>query len=424
MKVYLVGGAVRDQLMGIEPHDRDYVIVGATKNDIARMLDEGYKEVGKSFPIFLHPETNDQYALARTKRNKGNKIESFLKENISLEDDLKRRDLTINSIAYDLEEGCYIDPFGGIEDIQKKVLRNTSDSFREDPLRILRVARFKCKYFDFELSEELISEIQYINDNLKESLLKIPKSRILGELKKTWDCKEPSIFFKTLENVNTLKILFSELDKLVGVQQPKEYHPEGDAFIHTMIVYDNIISLTKDEDCIFACLLHDLGKSETPKEEWPKHIAHEIKGLPLIEKFCKEYNFNKKRTNFILLFSKYHIKIHSSLNMNPKGIVKLFDELHLKCSNDIKEVDNSIVNLGTYKLNKFLLCAKADSLGKLNEDYLQGEFLIGCFEVISKVSRKEIREKLNKINKIELLDKKYYDKKISYLKNKIKYIRK
>jgi len=410
MKIYLVGGAVRDQIMGLEPHDKDYVIVGATENDIQKMLSEGYKEVGKSFPVFLHPETKDQYALARTERSTHQSLKSFIKENVSLEEDLKRRDLTINSIAFDIQTKEYIDPFGGINDIKNKILRNTSNSFRDDPLRILRVARFKCNYSNFKISDELYSEINFINNNLKDLLLSIPKSRILGEIRKTWEYKNPSLFFKTLNEVSSLQILFPSLYKLIGVEQSKIYHPEGDAFVHTMMVYDNILSLTQDEDCIFACLLHDLGKGETPKNEWTKHIAHEIKGLPLIEQFCEEYDFNKKRTNFILLFSKYHIKIHSSLNMNPKGIVKLLEELCVKTN--------------TYKLNKFLLCAKSDSLGKLDKSYPQGEFLLKCFEVISEVSRKEIREKLNDNNRLDLLEKKFYDKKVSFLKKNIKKIRK
>jgi tRNA nucleotidyltransferase (CCA-adding enzyme) len=415
MKIYLVGGAVRDKLMGLEPKDKDYVIVGANEKDIEKLKEQGFKEVGNHFPVFLHPETKDEYALARIERKISvgyNGFECKYDSSVTLEEDLLRRDLTINAIAYDEEKGEYIDPFGGINDIKNKILKNTSEAFREDPLRILRVARFACRYPDFKIDDKLKTEIMFLNRHPKE-LKSISVERIIKEIKKTWDYKNPSRFFYVLNELGSLNDFFPSLANLRGVEQSEKHHPEGDAFIHSMLAYDHIVNLTKDEDCIFAVLVHDLGKALTPKDKWPVHIAHEKRGVPLAESFAKRFKFSKERTSFISLFTLLHIKIHDSLNMQPKSIVKLFNEMGIRKKND-KSYD---------KLSKMLLCAKADSNGKLNKNYKQEKFLLNCYEAVFNVDRKQILEELKLKNKVNNLDKKVHDKKVSLLKKEFRSIK-
>lgn len=408
MKIYLVGGAVRDKLMGVEPKDKDYVIVGATQKDIEKLIKKGFKKVGQSFPVFLHPETKDEYALARKEKKVGEGYHGFdvdVDSSVTLKDDLKRRDLTINAIAYDEEKDSYIDPYNGMKDIENKILRNTSEAFREDPLRILRVARFSCKYPDFKIAESLKDEIKFLSIHTNE-IKSINNDRILKELKKTWIYDSPSRFFYSLDELGVLSDFFPLIAKLRGQIQDPKYHPEGDSFIHTMMVYDNILKLTKDEDCILASLLHDLGKGETLKEELPRHIDHENKGVPLVESFCNRFNLGKRQTNFIKLFTKFHLKIHRCMEMNPNKIVKLMTDLGVTKKDDVCYE----------KLRKFLLCARSDSLGKMNQEYKQENFLLRVYNAIFNFNRNELVRELRSKNRADLIEIKIYEKKISLLK--------
>lgn len=415
MKVYLVGGAVRDKLLGKESRDKDYVIVGATEKDVQSLIDQGYEQVGSSFPVFLHPETKDEYALARTERKTGVGYNGFscnVDPSVTLEDDLKRRDLTINSMAYDEESDTLIDPFDGRKDLEDKVLRNTSEAFREDPMRVLRVARFRCKFPEFTIHQDLKDEIMFLNRHPDE-FKSIPVESIKKEIKKTWEYEKPSMFFDTLNEIGSLKDFFPRIAKLRGVDQSPVYHPEGDAYIHTMLVYDNIIKLTNKEKCIFACLVHDLGKGETPKEELPKHILHEERGIPLVEEFSDRFKFSSHDSNFIKKFTEYHLKIHRSIEMSPRKIVKLFTDLGITSSKDEM----------LSKLEDYLLCAKADSLGKNNTIYKQEKFLLECAKACLSYDKKKIYMDLKSRDKLNILHSEIHQEKVSLLKKNLKNIR-
>lgn len=402
MKIFLVGGAVRDQILGENPKDKDYVIVGATKKDVESLIEKGYSQVGKNFPVFLHPDTEEEYALARKERKTGvgyHGFSCYFDENVTLEEDLSRRDLTINSIAYDLETKEYIDPFGGISDLKNKVFRNTSTSFREDPLRVLRLARFSCKYPDFSFSKEIREEVDFINKSGEYS--SISKERIRKELEKSFQYNNPSKFFCSLKELGALNDFFPEIYRFIGVPQDPKYHPEGDAFQHFMLVLDNIVKLTDNLDCIYACLLHDLGKGITPKEILPQHIGHEEAGVPLVEEFCAKYRIGGASRKFIINFTRFHLKFHRCLEMSPKKIVKLFNESQLLQS-DI--------------LEKMILCAKADSYGKENTSYPQEKFLMNCYKALVSVDSRKIVDELKESGRMDLLKIRIHESRVSSLK--------
>lgn len=405
MKIYLVGGAVRDRILKKEISDKDYVIIGATESDINKLKEQGFLQLGQRFPVFLHPETKDEYSFARIEKKIGKGYQGFEVEtkNVTLEDDLKRRDLTINAIALDEETNQFIDPFGGINDLKNKILKNVSDAFSEDPVRVLRVARFKTRFSDFT-----------IHSDLKNAILEIKKSGELKLLKKSWIEKElekvflrdekPSTFFNTLKELNVLDDIFPNLYNLIGVEQNPTYHPEGDAYIHTMIVLDNIHRMTKDLDCLFACLLHDYGKFLSDNGTG-SHINHETLGIPLVEQFCHNYKFSKKRKNFIITFTQEHLRIHKSIEMKASSIVKLLNKLG-------------------NNLEKFLMCAKADDLGKNNDNYQQAVLLNKCNKAITNINKKELVVSLKKNNQIHLLEDKYHQQKVSVVKKVLREFKK
>lgn len=326
MQFYKVGGAVRDKLLNRKVVDYDYVVVGAT---IEEMLSAGYTPVGKDFPVFLHPKTHDQYALARTERKmaKGyHGFQFFADKDVTLEEDLVRRDLTINAIAEDKDGNLY-DPYHGIEDLNNRVLRHVSPAFAEDPLRVLRVARFAARYADygFTIADETMSLMQCLVDN--DEVDALVAERVWQEVEKALSDENCWIFFKVLRQCDALKRLFPEIERLFGVPQSKQWHPEVDTGIHTLMVLEQASRLSKDPVVRFAALLHDLGKGITPKQEWPRHIAHESRGVPLVEALCQRLKVPKHFSALAVLVTKYHLNYHRIEELKASTIVDLFSKL-------------------------------------------------------------------------------------------------
>lgn len=379
MEIYLVGGAVRDKLLGIESQDLDWVVVGAKPEE---MLSQGYKVAGASFPVFIHPTTGDEYALARTERKTGLKhtdFESFFDVSVTLEDDLKRRDLTINAIAMD-SNGGLIDPYGGVKDLRNRVLKHVSDSFGEDPLRILRVARFMARYshLGFKVDEKTI----FLMRDIGEQLVHITPERIWKELSRALLEKTPSAFFETLRACDCLQHILPEIDALWGVPQPVQHHPEVDTGVHTMMVLEQAASASDDVDVIFAALTHDLGKAVTDPSMWPSHHGHESLGIPLVNDLCNRLKVPASTKRLALIVCEYHTMAHKALELRPGKIVSMLYRLDAFRNHDT--------------LNKFLVACECDSRGRLGREhveYPQSTLLRNAFEAASKVTAKEFVEK-------------------------------
>ncbi len=326
MKIYKVGGAVRDKLLDRKVVDHDYVVVGAT---VEEMLDAGYTPVGKDFPVFLHPKTHEEYALARTERKvaKGyHGFEFYADADVTLEDDLIRRDLTINAIAED-EQGTLYDPYHGIDDLNNRILRHVSPSFAEDPLRVLRVARFAARYADygFSIADETMAMMQCLVDH--DEVDALVAERVWQEVEKALSDDNPWIFFNVLRQCGALARLFPEIEQLFGVPQAAQWHPEIDTGLHTMMVLEQAARLSKESVVRFAALLHDLGKGITPKEEWPRHIAHEARGVPLVKAVCERLKVPKHFTALALLVAEFHLNYHRINELKNSTIVDLLSRL-------------------------------------------------------------------------------------------------
>ncbi len=306
MKIYRVGGSVRDELLGLPVKDRDYVVVGATPEDMVRL---GYRPVGKDFPVFLHPQSHEEYALARTERktSRGYKgFEVFASPQVTLEEDLKRRDLTINAIAID-ESGQIIDPFDGTSDLKAGILRHVSSAFSEDPVRILRAARFAAR-FNFQIAPETLSLMQDMVHNGEVDAL--VAERVWQELARGLMENAPSKMFLVLRSCNALERILPEVDALFGVPQPEYAHPEIDTGIHVMLVIDYAARQNYSLPVRFAALTHDLGKGTTPRELWPRHIGHEARSIGLTEKLCERIRVPKDCRDLALLVARYHGDVH------------------------------------------------------------------------------------------------------------------
>lgn len=320
-KIYLVGGAVRDALMGLPERDRDFVVVGG---DPQTMIDQGFVKVGQDFPVFLHPVTGDQYALARTERKSGkgyNGFAVYAGKDVTLIDDLARRDLTINAMARN-ENGTIIDPHGGQNDIAFKRLRHVSSkSFVEDPLRVLRVARFAARFSDFRIDDltMLLMREMVTGGELNH----LVAERVWQELAKGMMEVNPIRMFEVLRSCGALKVLIPELDALWGVPQRAEYHPEIDAGVHTMLVLEQAVLHKAPLEVRFACLVHDLGKGITPKEMLPRHHDHENTGLPLVKAVCDRLKVPADVRSMAMLVCEHHIRVHRALEVTPQSILKL-----------------------------------------------------------------------------------------------------
>lgn len=347
MKVYLVGGAVRDQLLGIPVFERDWVVVGATPDDL---LSQNYRQVGRDFPVFLHPQTNEEYALARTERKSAPGYYGFscsYDESVTLEDDLARRDLTINALAMDTE-GQIIDPYGGQEDLNKKILRHVSPAFVEDPVRVLRVARFAARFhhLGFTLANETRSLMYSMVKN--KELEHLVAERVWKEWQRSLTEKNPEQFILTLRSCDALRVVLPELDALFGVPNPYKHHPEVDSGIHTLMVLEAATQLSADPIIRFAALVHDLGKALTPMVKWPRHLGHEESGVPLVNSLCQRLRIPSEYRDLGVQSARYHLMIHRVLELKPSTIVStlervdafrrphLFEQLLLSCEADSK----------------------------------------------------------------------------------------
>ena len=301
-RLYLVGGAVRDHLLGMKNHDEDYCVVGIEEKEFQELFPQAIKR-GKSFGVYDLEEK--EFALARKEIKTGEGHQAFKIEtasDITIEEDLKRRDITINAIAKDVLTGEYKDPFGGREDIQKKIIRATTKAFQEDPLRVYRVARF-ASTLQFKVEMQTLKMMKQIEPELKT----ISKERIYEELKKALKGISPSLFFITLKQADVLYTHFKEIERLIGAEQPKQYHPEGDAFVHSMEVLDRVAQVTEKEEIRFAALVHDLGKGETPKEEYPHHYGHDKKGIIPIKNMCRHLGLPNKWEKCGITAAKEHM---------------------------------------------------------------------------------------------------------------------
>ena len=301
--LYIVGGAVRDKILGKESKDEDYCVTGLSKDEFIKNFPEA-KYQGKFFEVFVLE--NKEFAMARTEEKTGTGHKEFtvkIDKNITIEEDLKRRDITINAIAQDVITREIIDPYNGIKDIKEKRIKAVSKAFEEDPLRVYRVARFAAE-LDFCVEENTLKMM----NSLKKELLTLSKERVFEELKKALKTNKPSIFFEVLKKANVLEMHFKEIYDLIGAEQPEKYHPEGDAYNHTMIALDNSAKITNSEKIRFACLVHDLGKGRTPKEMYPHHYGHEERGIEPLRELSKRLGLPKEWKECGITSVKEHMK--------------------------------------------------------------------------------------------------------------------
>ncbi|MFM2477652.1 multifunctional CCA addition/repair protein [Celerinatantimonas sp. MCCC 1A17872] len=325
MQIYLVGGAVRDMLLGLPVNDSDYVVVGASAE---QMLEKGYQQVGKSFPVFLHPKTSDEYALARTERKQGKGYTGFVCDfgpEIPLETDLKRRDLTINAIAQDAS-GNIIDPYNGRQDLEKRLLRHVSPAFAEDPLRVLRVARFAARFahLGFSIADEtmlLMSEMASSGE-----LESLTAERIYKEMEKALTSQSPQVFFETLRQCGALSIIFPELDALFGIPAPAHWHPEIDTGIHSLMVLEQAALISTDIEVRFAALCHDFGKALTPQNEWPSHHGHDERGIIPVKALCNRLKVPNPVQDLARLACRWHIQCHKQAELSDEQLLNLLDQ--------------------------------------------------------------------------------------------------
>lgn len=379
-QTYLVGGAVRDKLLGIAVYDRDWVVVGATVDDL---LNQGYQQVGADFPCFLHPETKEEYSLARTERKQGKGYTGFVCDfgpDITLEEDLSRRDLTINAIAQD-QDGELIDPYGGQQDIHDKWLRHVSPAFAEDPLRVLRVARFAARFAHRGFRVHHTTLVLMKNISASGELKTLTAERVWKELSRALAEPTPTAFFETLRDGDALAKLLPEVDALYGVPQTEQHHPEIDTGIHTMMCVDYAAKNFADTEITFAALFHDLGKGITPPNEWPRHIMHEIKGVPLVKKACKRLRAPKSFQQLAELVCQHHLRCHRALEMKPATVVKMIHEL-----DGIRRPE---------RFDKFLKACESDARGRLGFEqtpYPQADYLSACLQQMKKVNVKALVE--------------------------------
>jgi tRNA nucleotidyltransferase (CCA-adding enzyme) len=323
VKVYQVGGCVRDGLLGLPVKDRDWVVVGATAGEMRAL---GFRQVGKDFPVFLHPETHEEYALARTERKTGPGYHGFTvhaSPEVPLEEDLRRRDLTINAMAR-AEDGTLVDPFGGREDLAHGVLRHVSPAFVEDPVRILRVARFAARY-GFSVAQETGALLEAMVRAGEVDAL-VPE-RVWAELQAALGEREPPRFFAVLRDCGALARLLPEIEALFGVPQPAEHHPEVDTGEHVMRVLEQAARLSREPVVRFAALVHDLGKGATPRSEWPRHIGHEERGVALVEGLCDRFRAPREYRELGVLTARFHGRCHRALELRAATVVDLLERL-------------------------------------------------------------------------------------------------
>jgi tRNA nucleotidyltransferase (CCA-adding enzyme) len=374
MKIYLVGGAVRDELLGCPVTERDWVVVGARPEDL---LSLGYTQVGRDFPVFLHPGTKEEYALARTERKRGHGYTGFEVDcdpSVTLEEDLLRRDLTVNAMARS-GSGEIVDPYGGRRDLEAKILRHVSSAFVEDPLRVLRTARFAARlaHRGFTVAPETIDLMAEIVR--REELAHLPAERIWTELQRALGERNPEVFVEVLRACGALARLLPEVEALFGVPQPARYHPEIDCGVHTLMVLRQSVALSPDPEVRFAALVHDLGKGTTPEVEWPRHIGHERRGLALIDNVCDRLKAPNPYRDLARMTCRYHGHCHRALELRGSTILKLFH-----ATDALRRPE---------RFEAFLLACEADARGRLGleeRQYRQADYLRAALAVANQVT--------------------------------------
>ncbi|EOW9443685.1 multifunctional CCA addition/repair protein [Vibrio cholerae] len=403
MQIYLVGGAVRDQLLQLPVYDRDWVVVGSSPQ---AMLAAGFQSVGKDFPVFLHPNSKEEHALARTERKTGVGYTGFAchyAPDVTLEDDLLRRDLTINAMAQD-GSGQLIDPYGGQRDLAAKVLRHVSPAFVEDPLRVLRVARFAAKlhHLGFTVAEETMQLMAKIAQS--GELQHLTAERVWQEWHKSLSTHHPEVFLQVLRDCDALAVVLPEIDRLFGVPQPEKWHPEIDTGIHTLIVAKQAARLSESLPVRFAAQVHDLGKGVTPPSEWPSHKLHCHTGLKIIESLCERIRVPNEFRDLALAVCAQHSNIHRADELKPATKLKVLGLLDVWRKPE--------------RLEQVLLCCEADHRGRLgleSEPYPQREIFLRAYQAALGVEvqaviadgfqGKQIKEELDKrrVSAIEAL---------------------
>ena len=373
MEIYLVGGAVRDSLLDLPVRDKDWVVVGSNAK---LMKEQGYLQVGKDFPVFLHPQTKQEYALARTERKVGVGYLGFefdASEFVTLEQDLLRRDLTINAIA-ESSDGQLIDPYNGRRDIKDKVLRHVSPAFAEDPLRVLRVAKFAARFA--RLGFTVAPETLKLMSNIVQSgeIEALVRERVWQEIEQTMGGPAPDVFIAVLRDCGALKSILPEVDRLFGVPQPVKYHPEVDTGLHTLLSLQQAVKLTDDPVIRYATLVHDVGKGVTDKANWPSHHAHETLGLPLQADISKRLHVPNEFAKLAALVCEHHTKMHRIKELRPTTLLKLIEAL-----DGFRRPE---------RVQKFLLACEADARGRTGleeRDYPQNAYLTTILNELSQL---------------------------------------
>jgi tRNA nucleotidyltransferase (CCA-adding enzyme) len=374
MEVYLVGGAVRDELLGLPVKERDWCVVGATPDELVQL---GYRPVGKDFPVFIHPQSGEEYALARTERKTSAGYHGFsfhTSPEVTIAEDLGRRDLTVNAMARD-SAGNLIDPFNGSADIAAKCLRHVSTAFAEDPVRILRAAKFAARFHDlgFRIADETVQLMQQMVTNGEADAL-VP-DRVWKETEAALAGPDPRVYFEALRECGALAVLFAEIEALFGVPQPAKWHPEIDTGLHTMMVLEQAAKLSEHVDVRFAALVHDLGKATTPKNELPSHKGHELRSAKLVRALAKRLPVPNACRDLGCLVAEYHAHCHRAFELRPETILRVLDR-----ADAFRRPE---------RFEKFLLACEADSRGRTgleNDPYPQADYFRAAFAAAREVA--------------------------------------
>ena len=381
MKRFLVGGAVRDDLLNLPVKDKDWVVTGATPEE---MLALGYQQVGRDFPVFLHPQTREEHALARTERKSGNGYTGFVTwfaPDVTLEQDLQRRDLTINAIARDVESGALFDPYHGEADLQQRLLRHVSPAFNEDPLRVLRVARFAARFahLGFRVADETMALMTQMASS--GELAHLTAERVWKETENALLSQSPQVFFQVLRDCGALAVLFPEIDNLFGIPAPARWHPEIDTGIHTLMTLEMAATLSDEVDIRFAALFHDVGKALTPPEKWPSHHGHGLAGVPLVEALCQRLRVPNHIRDLALIVTEFHDMVHTIERLSAEALVALFDRIDAWRK--------------PHRVEQIALTSEADARGRAgleHQPYPQGDYLRRAFTLAGSVPTKAVVE--------------------------------
>jgi tRNA nucleotidyltransferase (CCA-adding enzyme) len=380
VKTYLVGGAVRDGLLNLPLKDKDWVVVGASPQ---QMLDAGYEQVGRDFPVFLHPSSHEEYALARTERKSGSGYTGFVcyaAPDVTLEQDLARRDLTINAIAQDAD-GNFYDPYRGREDLKLRLLRHVSAAFNEDPLRVLRVARFAARFahLNFRVADETMALMRAMAAS--GELAHLTAERVWKETESALLTRNPQVYFQVLRDCGALAVLFPELDNLYGVPAPAKWHPEIDTGVHALMTLAMAAQLSPELDIRFATLFHDVGKGLTPPEKWPSHHGHGPAGVPLVAALCERLRVPNTVRDLALLVTEFHDLVHTVQNQSAATLIALFDRVDAWRK--------------PQRVEQIAITSEADARGRTgfeSNPYPQGDYLRTAWRVAQSVSTKEVVE--------------------------------